>query len=367
MKTFLETLNYTSSNENGQSEIKALDICSGDTVLCITGSGARPLDLLTKKVARIISIDFNPFQNFLLELKICAIRALDYDDFLEFLGICYSKRRVDVYRCLRKALTADARECWDRNLRMIEKGVIYQGRWERYFRKLARLLQIIYPNMLDRIFGCGCVEEQAMLWQEMRCSSLWRRFLHLSTSHFAWKYLFRDPGFYAYLKKGFSVYEYLDDRLTAFFNNQKAGESPFATLLFFGRYNPDRCLPLHLRSQHFKTLKENLACIQIVTQALQEYILNYSKNGPNKYSLSDVASYTSPGDYRMFWKHLAKSAPQGARVCERQFLVKRQLPNDVDGFVTRDTNLEDELARTDDSIFYTFVVAKMETCLIGQI
>ncbi len=361
VKPFLETLNYTSSNEDGESEIRALNLGRDDTVLCITGSGARPLDLLTKRIAKIVSIDFNPSQNFLLELKMSAIKELDYDGFLEFLGISRSARRVDVYKCIRKSLSTDAQGFWDVNLPVIEQGVLYQGRWEKYFGKLAHILKFVCPDMINRIFACRDIGKQAELWQEMRGDFRWRRFLKFSTSNFAWKYLFRDPGFYAFLEKSFSVYEYLDDRLTAFFNNRSAAESPFAMLLFLGRYDPDRCLPLHLRRRHFETLKKQLVRIHIVTQALQEHISSYSENeGPNKYSLSDVASYTSPTDYEMIWKHLVKAAPNGSRICERQFLVKRQLPVGAAGFVKRDPELEDELTRIDNSIFYTFVVAKLE-------
>ncbi|UCD06163.1 MAG: DUF3419 family protein [candidate division WOR-3 bacterium] len=360
MKPFLETLNYTSSNEDGESEIRALNLGRDDTVLCITGSGARSLDLLTKRVAKIVSIDFNPCQNFLLELKMSAIGELDYDGLLEFLGICRSTVRLRDYKRLRESLSTEARGFWDANLHVIEQGVIYQGRWEKYFGKLAYFLKFVCPDRINRIFTCRDIDEQAELWQEMRADFKWRKFLQFSTSNFAWKYLFRDPGFYAFLEKGFSVYKYLDTHFTAFFNNCRAADSPFATLLFFGRYEPDRCLPLHLRRQHFETIKKQIPRVHIVTQALQEHIATYSESrGPNKYSLSDVASYTSPRDYEMIWKHLVRAAPYGSRICERQFLVKHQLPISEAKRIRRDRKLESELAKTDNSIFYTFVVAEL--------
>ncbi len=86
MPSFLETLNYSSSNEDSNSELKALCIDKNDSILSITGSGARALDLLIKNPAKIVSIDFNPCQNHLLELKIAAIQHLEYQEFLEFLG-----------------------------------------------------------------------------------------------------------------------------------------------------------------------------------------------------------------------------------------------------------------------------------------
>ena len=70
MNSFLETINYSSSNEDSYSEWKALSIGPDDSILCITGSGSRPLDLLIKGPREIVSLDFNPCQNFLLKFKI---------------------------------------------------------------------------------------------------------------------------------------------------------------------------------------------------------------------------------------------------------------------------------------------------------
>ena len=98
MKSFFETINYSSVNEDSNSEFKALNINKNDTVLCITGSGARILDLLIKDPKEIVAVDFNPCQNFLLELKIAAIQKLEYEDFLRFIGIMPCPDRKQLYR-----------------------------------------------------------------------------------------------------------------------------------------------------------------------------------------------------------------------------------------------------------------------------
>ena len=57
MSNFGRTLNFTSANEDGATELAALALGPGDHVLCLTASGARPLDLLLANPARITSID----------------------------------------------------------------------------------------------------------------------------------------------------------------------------------------------------------------------------------------------------------------------------------------------------------------------
>ena len=129
MSRFLNTLNYTASNEDSRSEIEALQITPEDQILCITGSGSRPLDLLTQSPQRIVAVDFNPCQNFLLELHVTAISELTYEGFIAFMGITPSPKRLQTYRLLQRYLSKEGQQFWERHSHLIERGVLYQGRW----------------------------------------------------------------------------------------------------------------------------------------------------------------------------------------------------------------------------------------------
>ena len=357
MKSFLETLNYSSSNEDSRSEVISLRIGEEDSVLCITGSGARTLDLLIENPREIVSIDFNPCQNFLLELKMHAIQHLDYEELLEFLGVFPSRKRGHLYKTIRPSLSIDARHFWDSNSAMIQNGVVYQGRWERYFHQLERLVSFARPHLRDKLFSCSGLSDQARIWQNEWSTPLWSAFLQAVSSRVVWKYIFGDPGFYRYVPVSFSVYKYLRTRFTSAFENTFVTDSPFAWLLFFGKYNPNSVLPAHLQERHYATLRNNLERVRIVTQSLLEYLDFCKKNSFDKYSLSDFASYTSIEEYKGIWKGIIKTASSKARVCERQFLVKREIPLEVRSCVSLDDALGFELTRTDNSIFYTFIIA----------
>jgi len=45
-RNFTQKINYSSCNEDTHSELKALRIGKDNVVLAVSGSGARPLDLL---------------------------------------------------------------------------------------------------------------------------------------------------------------------------------------------------------------------------------------------------------------------------------------------------------------------------------
>jgi S-adenosylmethionine-diacylglycerol 3-amino-3-carboxypropyl transferase len=359
VSSFLETLNYSSSNEDSHSELKALNIDKNDSILCITGSGGRPLDLLIKNPTKIVSIDFNPCQNYLLELKMVAIQHLEYQESLEFLGVRPSQKRIHVFNKLKQSLSSDARDYWVQQTTMIEKGVIYQGRWEKYFSNLARIVGIIRKKRRLKLFNSKTIQDQAKIWNDNWDNLIWRLFLRFISSRFTWKRLFGDPGFYLHVPAQFSIYTYLRDRFSSAFNNILVHQSPFATLLFFGKYEPEVTLPTYLQEEHYKTLRDNLSCIQIITQPLSEYLDYCGKETFQKYSLSDFSSYTHVDDYSRIWKGIIKTASAGAIICERQFLVKRDISQDLRTHITRISELEKELMDHDDSIFYTFVIAKI--------
>ena len=116
-----------------------LQLSEHDKVLCITGSGSRVLDLIIQKPKIIYAVDFNPCQNYLLELKIAAIKYLDYEDYISFLGLIPSKHRLNIFNGISSSLSNSARYFWERNTDLIKRGVIYQGGWEKYFRNLSKI------------------------------------------------------------------------------------------------------------------------------------------------------------------------------------------------------------------------------------
>ena len=72
---------------------KALRINKNDRVLTITSAGCNVLNFLLYDPKEILSVDYNPYQNYILELKIEGIRHLNYDEFVELIGLKLSKKR----------------------------------------------------------------------------------------------------------------------------------------------------------------------------------------------------------------------------------------------------------------------------------
>lgn len=354
MKNFLARINYSSINEDGISEIRALNIKSGDRVLCITGSGSRTLDLLTQNPKEIISIDINPCQNYLLELKMAVIHEFDYADFIRFVGLEKDAQRLERYYRVSHLLSKQARKFWNKNQSLIRKGIIYQGQWEKYFRLLAVILKILKRKELEKLFNCKTLEAQRNVWSEEWDTLPWRIFLKTISSKKCWKYLYRDPGFYRYVPKNFSIFRYLNTRFNNGVANVQFNQSPFVSILMKGKLEKGVALPPHLVKSNYEILKSNLHRVRPITASLLEYLSNGTTDKFDSFSLSDITSYTNPCEYENLYQDIVKHSTPGAKICERQFLVKRELPASIQNRMHHNYDLENNLEKTDSSLFYSF-------------
>lgn len=354
-QNFFSKINYSASNEDSESERRALKINDKDIVLCITGSGARTLDLLIDSPQKIISIDMNASQNHLLALKMAAYRSFDYADFCRFIGLTASSKRLDLYQKLSPFLDENTQKYWNNQLDLIEKGVLYCGTWER-FLNVMRKLSFTRKRLIERLMNAENLAQQQAIWQNDWDNVVWRGYLKLLSNRFFWVNIIREPGA-KIIDKNFDVYQYMKTRMDFMASHLLLRKAHYANLLFNGSYTKDCVLPHHLRPENFDIIKQNLAKVEIVTDSLSDY-LQKQKNTISAFSLSDFSSYAPLPIYQEIWKNVIQAATENAKFCERQFLVKRN-PEDFFSEINRNTALEKELFISDETAIYSFCVGEI--------
>src|SRR5512137_2765798 len=110
---------YAQCWEDADVLLEALEIRPGHVCLSIASGGDNTLAMLSRGPERVIAVDLNPAQIACLELKVAAYRLLEYEEVRELLGSLPSRRREQLYRCLRSSLSADTRVFWDARLEVI--------------------------------------------------------------------------------------------------------------------------------------------------------------------------------------------------------------------------------------------------------
>lgn len=351
------TIYYASVNEDWRTEGEALRLRPEDSVLCVTGSGDRPLDLLALGPRRIVAIDRNPAQNHLLALKVAAMRRHDHGDFAAFMGLEAAPPtwRRQVFASLSGDLDPQAWAFWTARMRMIERGVIYQGRWERFYRRAAGVAARLRPRALLRLFEFGDLEAQRRFLRETWDCPSWRLLFQAVCSRVVSRFLLRDPAYYAH--RAFAAGPWLYQRMARLLERCVARESFMVSLVLRGRLSPFD-LPPYLDPVHYENIRSRLDRLSAVTADALEFTAERAA-AFSRFSLSDIPSYLCRPAFEGLLESLARGAAPGARVVIRQFLTRYRVPDRLVDELPRDTGLERRLALEDRAFAYEFLIAQV--------
>ncbi len=359
-------LHYSSVNEDSASERRALALRPTDRVLVVTGGGARVLDLVLDGPADVTAVDSNPAQGYLLELLLAATKTLLPAGIPGFLGVRQApgdrsgaggrEARRATYDRLRPLLGAGAQAFWDARARLVERGVLRAGRWERFFALATAPVRT--RARTARLLGCRTVEEQAACWRREWDTPIVRAAVSVACSRACTRFVLRDEAFHRYVAPDLRVGRWIMDRLAAAASRDLFARSPFARILFGGGLAADGPLPAWLEPEGLRRLSSAETRVRIVAQDLVEHLSECPDATYDAFSLSDVGSYLSPERHDVLWRQIVRTARPGARVCERLFLARHRLPDDVARCLERDEVLERDLGLRDGSYFYDFLIAR---------
>lgn len=351
-EAFFDRVVYSSANEDGRSELRALAPGPTDHVVTVCGSGARALELLLADVGSVTAVDWNVHQLHLLALKVAAWRTLAHPELLAFLGVTDGDRPA-LYARARGALAATDRSYWDSRPALVAAGVLYCGVWERFFRVFAAAA---WPKRaaLSRLFAAPTLAEQRRIWAAEWDDWRWRLGLRLLGQRWVWRYVLREPGAER-IPPGADLAGAMAGLFAACAERHLFRDTAYLHVLLTGRYRAEGPWPLHLRPESVETIRSRLDRLRWVHAPLHEHLLAPEQRGRvDGFSLSDLSSYADDPTYAATWAGVRSAAAPGARVCERHFLAPRA-PEGGPSFA-RDPALEAELRAADDTFLYTFVV-----------
>jgi S-adenosylmethionine-diacylglycerol 3-amino-3-carboxypropyl transferase len=350
---------YSTCDEDSFSELRALDLTPSDAVVSVTGSGCRTLSLLTRNPRSVISVDYSPGQNYLLELKLAAIRALSYDDLLAFLGIDKSERRWETFELLAPRISALAAAYFRRYPNAINNGVLFSGRHEQFYvRVVAPLMHLLFGRKLRRLFAARTLDEQRQIYREQVAGRLWRWMIRQGFSESSLRRILNDDKYHIEIDVP-SPGNYLLERLDHTFSHHLARRNHWVSFMINGKY-PDRtCLPHFLLRESYEAIRRATTILTPVSENLIEYMKRMSDKSVDKFSLSDVTSCINKAEFNALLEQVFRTGKPGARLCYRNFLAKYSLPKDTDRRIVRDDALASELDRDDLAFAYSFEVATL--------
>ncbi|HKP64629.1 MAG TPA: DUF3419 family protein [Polyangiales bacterium] len=357
-----DSILFSSCNEDSGSELRAFGDFSGKHVLCITAGGGRVLNLLVGQPEVIWAVDLNPVQNYLLELKVAGMRELDHAGYLRFLGARASDggERLDTYRRVRSALGPAARDFFDAHPSLITDGVLFQGRLERYFARISRVLQWTQPLGLRALFECEDIDQQRK-WLSKLDRTAFRWIAQTACRRGMMRAFSGDPGFYRYVPPEVALHRVIYDGVMEHFRHYLARDNPLMQTIFFGRFIHEPALPHYLNARSYERVQSALAKVKLVTiTASMDQALTQA--GPEAFdimSLSDISSYLDDAAHHQLFADVLRGARPGAIICSRSNIHHRPLLVAQASRLERDRELERELSISDHSCVHKFLIGRL--------
>jgi len=356
-KQFYSRLSYSFGNEDPQVERQALNIQPNDRILCITASGDRPLHLLLDPCAEVVSIDLNPVQNFLFRLKACAMRHLEYEEYLSFLGASSDLHRHEKTAFLLPFLQRNESEFWQQNSHLIDEGVLYQGAIEKFLSKyVAPLMKLLRGKKVKKLFEIDDIEEQKQFLKEVWETTLWKKTICCALNSSLFAPLLGDPGFFSeHLGVEARPGSYIYNRLHGSLERILAKKNPFLSLVFRGRVERE-AFPPYLTKEGTAIIGPRLDALTSETGNVIDYLEKCEPNSFDCFSLSDIASYMDHHNFKRLILGVYRAAKPNARFSVRQFMSDQAIPSAMAPFFVRDFEKEKILEKEDCCCVYRLMV-----------
>ncbi len=355
MGNFYTRLSYSFGNEDWKTEQQALQIKPTHRVLCVTASGDRPLNLLSVPCKEIVTIDANPIQNALFDLKVAALKSFDYDEYLAFLGLNPMKKRLNHYDKIRKHLSHSSDQLWQQHRSKIQKGVLFEGAIEKMAKFTSTIARTCRKKKIEKLFSFDDLNEQIAFVKKEFDTRSWQA---IFTFVHPFRRFLKDPGLYEYVDSNIHVGKFLHFRINRYLNQALAKESVLMSLILKG--NLDRKhLPPYLSEKYVPIIKKQLDRICFETIDLISYLERAPDNSFDCFSMSDVASYIPKAVFERMVTSLVRVAKPGSRFCIRQFLTNYTIPKHLEKFFKRDKKLETKLEHEDNCLVYHFIVGEV--------
>ncbi len=354
MTQFYSQLSYSVGNEDWLTEQKALKIGPSDHVFSITASGDRPLNLLMSNCKRVVSVDANPMQTALCELKKAALASLEYDEYLEFLGLSPTNDRMKLLQKLENRMPKAAKRLWQIHSDKIEKGIFYQGNLEKKLQIVAKITHMLASKVIDGLYELESLEEQRTFVEKNWKGAKWQRAFEMVLNPFVRKFLLKDPGLYAYVNIPISPPLYLYKRMESSLHRFPVKENILFSLLFQGRLYEEAFSP-HLTKLGAHEIAKRVDRLHCHTADAVAYLEQAEPASFDCFSLSDIASYMTKESFERLSRAIFNCAKDGARFCIREFMSSQRFPEDLAPYFVRDAVLEKELEAEDRCFVYRFM------------
>ena len=321
------TISYSQCWEDPRLVEEALKINSDDDVLSIASGGDNSLALLLANPRTLTAIDFNPAQIHLVELKMTAMKCLDYQNFVRFVGARPCEDRLRTFQDLIPNLSVLTADFWLRNLADVRNGIIGCGRFERYLNTFRRfVLPLIHDrHVVNKLLSASTLEQQRQVYRAMWNTRSWQWLFRVFFGRFLMAHFGRRPEFFRYIGN-INVARTLYCRVQKGLTDIPIADNFYVEYILTGRYGNLENAPSYMHPVHFHTIKSRLDRINLVCTSLRLWLSSCPGGSFSKFNLSDVFEYMSDAEAEQILREIIRVSRPGGRLAYWTLFADRRVP-----------------------------------------
>jgi S-adenosylmethionine-diacylglycerol 3-amino-3-carboxypropyl transferase len=351
--------NFGLSQEDERSEARALGL-PGGRIFSVASAGDMALSLVALGAERVVAVDLDPAQLHLCRLKVAAVRQLEREEAVAFLGFTAaskSERRAWLERALR-GLEPASRAFWqEHGARVLTHGAIWAGRYERFVGRLTRVVGPLFGGRVRDLVAASSLAEQADVFSRRIDGPFLRGLFRLVFHPAVFSRRGMDPQSLAHRVERLPLGEQYFRQFRTLCTATPAKDNPWLQLHTLGRVTSAAVAPTWLSEAGFTTLQGRLDRLALVQADLMDFLAREPDGAFDGFHLSNVPDWLPQGAFESLMRLIAAKAARPARLVWRYIHVDRQLPNDLQATIQIDRALGRSLSERDRFPFYSIVTA----------
>lgn len=350
-------IRYANCWEDADILYRGLSPLPGKKILSIASAGDNSFLLLKSAPELLVAVDVNKTQLFLTELKKVCIKQLSREEILAFLGFTGSNERKKTFNTIKPFLNDECRIYWEQRIQQIEKGIIYEGKFEKYFILFSkRVLPFIHSKKtIAKLFEAKTETEQELFYNYNWNNWRWKLLFKIFFSKYVMGKYGRDPEFLKQVKVPVSEYIYIKAA-----NHIKSINAQQNFMLYFnlnGHFG--NLLPPYLQKENFDEIKNNIDKLKIFEGYAEDAFNKYGKF--NYMNLSNIFEYMNNDLFAATGKTLYNNLEPKGRMAYWNLMVPRLISEIFPEHLLHKKELSESLVKSDRGFFYgNFIIEELK-------
>ncbi|WP_417611712.1 DUF3419 family protein [Owenweeksia hongkongensis] len=341
-------IRYANCWEDPRMLLQSLGDSEGHGVISIASAGDNSFSLLTLDPKYVLALDISAVQLYLVELKKLAISKLRYEEFLQFMGFKASINRGQVFDKLKSELSPNARTYWEANREVIASGVIFQGKFEKFFLYFKKkILPFIHSQKrVEELLRPKSAEEQERFFHDKWNSWRWRKMYPLVfNKHIFGKYA-RDPEFMKHVET--TVPEFIKNVATKHYSSVYCFENPFLWFFLTGSFQ--NILPHYVQPENFEVIQNRIDRFTLFEGLIEDGLSDYKD--ATRFNLSNIFEYMDVPLFKSVADKLISQSGDKAIFAYWNLMIDRKIAEHFPERVKNDKGLSERLSVQDHGYFY---------------